>query len=229
MGMTTDPAPVVDMVPVADLLQQARAVPAIADAAQAQAVADLLAAALDLKATIARTFDEHIARAYEAHRALCAEKRKAQAPAFEAETVLRGLLTVWATAEQERERREQAERDAADTTRAVALEAEAAAAEAVGDYSAAEAARVALASAPLPALVQPRAPLAGVSVRETWSARVDDLGALVRAAAHHAPWLALVLPNQQALDQQAKSLRQRLAIPGVTAVRSTGIASRRRP
>ena len=219
--------PLIDMVPIADVLVQARRLTPIANAAQAQTVADILAVALDFKATVGRTFDEHIARAHEAHRALIAEKRTAQTPALEVETLARGLLARWATSEQDRIRRETAARDVAHDARVVELEASAIAAEDAGDLTLAEATRIAIATEP-PPVVEARAPIAGVSVRETWLARVDDLGALVRAAASHTPWLALLLPNQRALDQQAKSLQQRLQIPGVTPIRVTSIATRRR-
>ena len=221
-------APLVDLVPIADVLAQARALEPITDAAHAERVGELLAAALDLRAQVDRTFDEHIARAYDAHRALIAEKRQAQAPAVEAERVLRALLVTWAAIEDERQRRELAAADDAREAIAAQLEMQASAAEATGDYAAAEAARLAIAST-APLAVAPRALPTGVSARETWAAQIDDFGALVRAAAAHAPWLALLLPNQKALDQQARSLRHRLAIPGVTARRTTGIAARRRP
>jgi len=62
-------------------------------------------------------------------------------------------------------------------------------------------------------------------MRETWSARVTDLAAFVRAVAAHPPWLALLKPDLTALNAQARSLRGRLAIPGVEAVCTRDVAA----
>lgn len=60
----------------------------------------------------------------------------------------------------------------------------------------------------------------GVSFTTRRSAEVFDLAALCRAAADNPQWLALVQPNQAALDLQARSLGAALAIPGVRVVTS---------
>ena len=69
----------------------------------------------------------------------------------------------------------------------------------------------------------------GISYRTRWSARVVDFAALVRAAAGHEPWIALLKPDQRALDAQARSLQARCAIPGVEVVRARDVAVRGTP
>jgi hypothetical protein len=216
----------IDMVPIEDVLANVRRCPKIATEAEARYVAEQLAAARALRITIAATFDPHIARAYDAHRALCADKRATEAPAAEAEALARALLAGWAEAEDVRVRAERALAATTHTETIEDLHAAADVADAAGDHVTAEEVRLAAASTP-PPMVRPRAPIAGVSVRETWTARVDDLLALVKAVAKNPAWLPLLKPDHRALDAQAASLRARLAIPGVTALRSTGIAARK--
>ena len=76
--------------------------------------------------------------------------------------------------------------------------------------------------------IAPAPPPAGISVRETWSARVVNFAALVAAASKTPAYLALLTANQTALDQQARSLKERMNVPGVEPVRTKGIAAGRR-
>jgi len=66
----------------------------------------------------------------------------------------------------------------------------------------------------------------GLSFRENWDAKVVDFGALVAFVAQHPSHQNLLLPNQVALRQMARSLKQNMAIPGVKAF-STKVVARR--
>jgi hypothetical protein len=215
-------APHVDATDVADRLT---GIATITNTETAEIVADVLGACVQLRAKIAATFDPHIARAFAAHRELLREKRDAENETARIEQRARDLLSVWVAAERARVNAERLDADRDRDDEVVALTAELDAAEQAGDFAAAEHVRDEIASLP-PAAITPAALPTGISARETWSARVDDLGALVRAAAGHAPWIALLKPDMVALNAQARSLRSRLAIPGVSAVKTTGVASR---
>jgi hypothetical protein len=67
---------------------------------------------------------------------------------------------------------------------------------------------------------------ASVSRREAWCAEVTDLWALVKAAAKDKRLLPLLEANMPALNAQARSLKQALAIPGVRAVDKGSVAVR---
>ncbi len=68
-------------------------------------VAEFLLGIKALRKKIAETFDPHIKRAFEAHRALTKEKADAETPLTDAETLIKGRLAAWDT-EQERLRLE---------------------------------------------------------------------------------------------------------------------------
>jgi hypothetical protein len=66
----------------------------------------------------------------------------------------------------------------------------------------------------------------GVAFRTTWRAEVYDPKALVIACAKGQAPLALLQPNMTVLNQQARSLKKELQIPGVRAVSDEGVAAR---
>lgn len=78
----------------------------------------------------------------------------------------------------------------------------------------------------VPATVQREAPrVAGVSIRENWSAVVTDRKALIAAVAQGSvPELALA-PDMVFLNKMAKAMKKELAYPGVTAVVDKGMAA----
>jgi hypothetical protein len=65
---------------------------------------ELLKGIKALRVRIGETFDPHIGRAFQAHRALCKEKQDAEAPLTEAERILKAALVAYDDA-QERIRR----------------------------------------------------------------------------------------------------------------------------
>lgn len=113
-------------------------------------------------------------------------------------------------AAEERRAKEEAARKVDEERRLL----EAIAAEEAGDTELAEA----IVQEPVPAPVvhiEPQiAKVAGVSVRESWRAEVVDLLALIRHCAATGT-TAYLQPNLVALNQQARSLRSELRIPGV--------------
>lgn len=185
-------------------------------------VAEFLQGVKTLRARIAETLDPHIRRVYEAHAALCKEKRDAEASAIEAERIAKDLLVVWDSAQEIARREEQRRLEA--VAREVALE-QAVEAEAAGDPAFAD---VLLATIPA-AAVPPLTPkVDGIRFTERWSARVTDFGAFLAHVAARPDLQPLILPNMTALNQQARSLKSRLSLPGVEAVCTKDVASGRR-
>jgi hypothetical protein len=207
------------------LVERARAL-VITNADDYRLVADFVLGLKDLRARINATFDEHIRRAYQTHRGLCDEKRAAESQAIEAEAIAKQLLVAYDTQLQRAIDDERARRDAEQQLQNAKLEEAATRAESHGDYVEADALRQQQST--MPVLVEVERPRAeGISFRETWSARVVDFDALVVAAASHKPYRALLLPDMRSLHAQAKSLKSRLAIPGVEAVRDKNVSARR--
>ena len=68
----------------------------------------------------------------------------------------------------------------------------------------------------------------GIAYRETWSAQITDLHALVKFVAAHPSHLGLLTANTAALNAQARSLKGQMRIPGVQAVATRDVAAGRR-
>lgn len=172
-----------------------------------------------LRGRIAETFDSHIKRAFDAHRALCKEKQDAEAPLTDAERILKTALAAWDT-EQEQMRREE-ERRLSELARqqeesrrleeAAALERDG-----QGEHAAA------LIEEPITApavYVPPSTPkVAGISFRETWAARVVSLPKLVAFVAAHPQHANLLTANVAALNALARGLKGGMRVDGVEAV-----------
>lgn len=201
----------------------------IADAATYQAACEFLKGLKALRAEIAETFQPHITRAHEAHKALLKEKADAEAPLAEAERIAKAALVVY-DQEQERIRRAEALRlqDEARRQEEDRRLAEAVALEAEGEAAEADALIEAPFDVPVIAVAPTTPKVAGISYRETWSADVVDLGALVAYVARHPQFAALLSANMPALNAQARSLKGQLQIPGVKAVCTRDVAAGRR-
>jgi hypothetical protein len=214
---------------------QARAL-TISDTATYQQACDFLLGVKALRAEIAETFDPHIGRAFEAHRALCREKKEAEAPLADAELIVKRALVTYDTAQerirQEEQRRlqEQARREAEERQlmEAIALEEEA---KASGDAGLAMEAAAKL-EEPIhtPAVaVAPTTPkVSGIAYRETWSGRLTNIAALIVYAASNPQFMGLLMINQPALNQLARSMKNQMRIPGVEAVSTKDVAAGRR-
>jgi hypothetical protein len=203
--------------------QRAAAVSVLDDAAFGVA-GNLL---LDIKALqkqIGETFDPHIARAVQAHKALLAEKRKHTDPLDRAEVVLKASMVAY-DAERRRRQEEEARklreiaRQAEETRRldeAAALEMEASE---TGDDALREEAEFLLTQRPTTVVVAPPlAPkVAGIAVSGRWRATVTSLIALARFVAKNPQYINAVAANHVFLDKQADSMKEQLAIDGVQA------------
>ncbi len=202
----------------------------ISDARTCEAAAELLRDIKTLRDEIAASTDPVIEAAHRAHKAALAQRKQLEAPLLAAEITIKGRLSAYVT-EQERLRRI-AEAEAAAAARKLEEDRRLAEAEALAAAGEAEEAERVL-DEPMPAPPPPAVARAvprteGVATRETWSAEVTDLAALVRAIAEGKAPLPLVLPNLPALNSQAKSLRGAMAIPGVRAVCRRDVAVRGR-
>lgn len=184
---------------------------------------------------IADTFDPHIRRAHEAHKALCKEKQDAEAPLAQAERIVKDALVVY-DREQERIRQAEARRlqeearlqeEERRLMDAIELEE---AGKATGDDGL-QAEADALLEQPIivpTVAVAPATPkVQGVAFRETWSAKVTSVAALAKYVAANPQFAALLSANMPALNAQARSLKGQLQIPGVEAVCTRDVAARR--
>lgn len=208
--------------------EQARAL-AITSPERYTAACDFLQTIKALRAEIAETFDPHIKRAYDAHRALCAEKKDAEAPLVDAERIAKAAMVTYEQA-QERLRREEAARLQAEL-RKVEEErrlTEAVAAEASGDTEVAEQLLAEPVFVPTVAVAPTTPKVAGISYRETWSGKLTDIAALIRYAAANPQFMGLLEVNQPALNQLARSMKAQMQIPGVEAVCTRDVAAGRR-
>lgn len=182
-----------------------------------------------LRAEIADTFEPHIKRAHESHRALLKEKADAEALLVEAERIAKAALVAWEQDQEQQRRREQARLQAQlqreEEERRLA---DAVAAEEAGEVDVAEALIAAPIVAPVVAVAPMTPKVSGITYRETWSATVTDLSALVKFVATHPQFAGLLSANMLALNAQARSLKGQLQIPGVEAVCTRDVAAGRR-
>ena len=201
----------------------------IADPASYQSACDFLKGIKSLRTEIAETFEPHIKRAHESHKALLKEKADAEAPLAEAERIVKSALVTYDQAEEHKRRAEaarlQEELRQQEEERRLA---EAVELEAAGEQAEAEALIDAPVFVPTVAVAPSTPKVSGISYRETWSANVTDLGALVMYVAQHPQFAGLLLANIPALNGQARSLKGQMQIPGVEAVCTRDVAAGRR-
>lgn len=226
LALVVDSGPVVEK--ALAFPDQARAL-RIADPATYQAACDFLKDIKAFRAQIAETFEPHIKRAHDAHKALLKEKSDAEAPMVEAERIVKASLVAY-DQEQERVRRVEAAR----LQEAVRLQEEerrlndAVELEAAGESAEAEA----LIDAPMvvpTVVVAPTTPkVSGIAYRETWSASVTDLAALVKYVAANPQCAPFLSANMPALHAQVRSLKGQLRIPGVEAICTRDVAAGKR-
>lgn len=212
---------------------RARELQVVDDAACIRA-SEMLKGIKALRQTIADTFDPHIKRAFDAHRALVREKQDAEAPLAEAEAILKRALVAYDD-EQERLRRErerelqaQARRDeeARRLNEAAALELEAKATDDVSLLYEAEELITAPIETPVVSVPKATPRVAGVTYRETWKAHPDvDVKALAAAVASGAAPVTLLMANLPALNQIARATKGTQPIPGVRFFAERGVAA----
>ncbi len=202
----------------------------ITDAPGYERAKELLLSIKDLRKEISDTFKPIIEKAHQAHKEALAQQKKVEAPLIEAEGIIKPRIAAFLEEEERKRRAEEdrlrkiAEKEEEDRRLAAAL-----AAEAEGDSEEAEAI---LDDVPpyIPPPVVPRTVPAGggISMRETWSAEVVDLTALVKAVAEKKVPLVAIQANMIFLGQQARSLQGECKIPGVRVYSTKNIAAGRR-
>lgn len=207
---------------------QARAL-CISDAATYQGACEFLKGVKALRDEIAETFDPHIKRAHEAHKALLREKSEAEAPLADAERIAKSALVAY-DREQERIRRDEAARQQAELRRQEEERrlAEAVALEEAGEVEIANAILNEPVRVPTVAVAPSTPKVSGISYRETWSASVTNLHALVTFVAANPSHVGLLSANMPALNAQARSLKGQMQIPGVEAVCTRDVAAGKR-
>jgi hypothetical protein len=145
----------------------------------------------------------------------------------------RGLVAYEAAAKAAREAAEREAQRKAEEEEAARVAQEVAELEAQGDTEAAEE----LAAAPIVPQHVPAAPanvgvvpkVAGLSISGRWGARIVDLPRFLRWVAQDPATRGhFVTPNMVALNGQARSARQAMAIPGVVAEEERGTVGRGR-
>jgi hypothetical protein len=144
----------------------------------------------------------------------------------QAETTIKGAVLTY-TREQERLRREaQAELDAAAERERVHLLKQAETHEQAGKDGRAETLRDRAETVQAPTVAAAEVPRGAVHIKTTWHAEVTDLAELARACAEGRVPLELIQPDMTTLNAQARTFKDKLAIPGVKAVSEEGVAAR---
>jgi hypothetical protein len=233
-------APAGAVIVAAPSAQQLRALARITNAAQAQRASDRWNE-LRGAVTAIKTKYKRIRRPVEdAVASIKAEEQADLAPYTAAVTALGAAILDWTTAERERVKRENearlraAEEQAREDQRrqAEAIRAAAAQAPTAQDRRAlTQQARQVEAAPAIPTAVVPAAPapkLEGVGTRDYWGAEVHDEATLKAACVAGTVSMDALTPNQSWLDERADALHERMAIPGVTAVKRTGLVKGRR-
>lgn len=224
--MDTETAPlVIALAPVrADTgvyAEQARTLP-IADEPTFTAAAAILVRIKGLRQTVAALFAPHVARAFDAHRALVADRRQLDAPLAEAEAILKRRLAGFTAAENER-RRHEAERQMREAHDARTAEVWAAVEQLEATGHTADAATVVSAfletSAVAPVVVPVPLTAPGLQRREVWRYEVID--------ATQVPRDYLTIDHAK-LHSVVRALKGVVAIPGVRVWVEQTVAARSR-
>jgi len=181
---------------------------AIVDDASFQGAGRVLRRIKAVRDTITRLFAPHIARAFEAHRALVADRKRLEAPLAETERVLKAKLAAFTVVDDVRRAAVARQQTAAATdARAAQIWTEVEQLEAAGYH--AEAAEVAteLVAAPLSIVCTP-APLKadGLVRRDRWTYAIVDATQVPRE------YLAV---DHQKLGAVVRALKGTIQIPGI--------------
>lgn len=205
------------------------AVMLVVDALSYEAAAEFLLDIKTYRKQLGETFDPIVRKAHAAHKEALAQKQKHEQPAIHAEKIVMSRMLEWRQAEKARADAEAREAEVEARRRAEEEQLAAAeAAEKAGDKAAAEAI-VSEAPVVAPVLARPAVPkVAGISVRDNWSAEVTNFADLVRAVADGKVPTGVLLPNMPTLNSLARSMKGELRFPGVRAVCAQGMAAGRR-
>jgi hypothetical protein len=172
---------------------------------------------------IDNAFNPIITKAHQAHKEAIAQKTKAETPLKQALGIVQPEVTRYLSEQEDLRRKEEFRlREIARKAEEEAKLAEAAAYEAAGDKTTAE--EIINEPIRVASVVLPKANLNSVIyMRETWSAEVVDMKALVQAIANGTVPLLAVEANMTVLNAQARTLKDGLNWPGVRAVMKKSI------
>jgi colicin import membrane protein len=193
---------------------------------------ELLGAIKDLRKQVADEIGPVVAKAFEAHKAATALRKKLDEPLEQAERILKGSSAVYMAgqkriAEAEARRIEEELRKQQEEAQEAAIEQ----AEASGANEAEVLAMIEQTAYQPP----PRVAVAptfeapkGVAMRTTLKAEVESLGMLVQYLANHPEFINLVLPNMPAINALLKAQGKALRLPGVRIYEESTLAVGRR-
>jgi hypothetical protein len=190
-------------------------------------------------ATLAFEIKDHHAplkeAAFKAHKTIVAAEKRLLDPIDRASMIVRGKVSEWVCAQErirleaqrkaEEAARESARKESEEASIHAAIEAEASGASAEEVESLME--NIAPLEVSVPTVAKTFTPSSGISSVERWSAEVTDLKALCQAVGQGLAPLASVEASMPYLNKRASAEKSTFNIPGVKAVKSTGISVRR--
>lgn len=166
--------------------------------------------------------------AWDAHKAIMQKFNDGDAPAEQAERIVKGKLRIWD--EQQRKIEEESQRKAQEAAEALEREERLKAAVVAEQSGATEEEVTDIMETASVVVAVPVAPVyqraVGVSVRENWKAYVMDIKKLCLAVAKGQVSPEYVLPNMTALNARAKADKQTMSIPGCIAKNEPIVAGR---
>jgi hypothetical protein len=172
-----------------------------------------------MKKLVKEMYAEPKKSAFDHHRLITATEAKYLIPLEKTGNLLGSKLLTYEQAEKARAdaeaRQRQAEANRIEQERALS---EAIAAESAGDKELVDAILEAPPEAPVVIATPNLAEVAGASQRTTWSARVDNLLALVKYVAANPDSINLVQANETALNGLARALKENMRVPGVRSI-----------
>ena len=142
-----------------------------------------------------------------------------------AEQKIKAAMLEFTTAEQRRQRDEQAKLDRLAKIERDRLDRRAETARETGKEEKAEVLEETAAAVHAP-LAAPKTKAAGVHTRTTWKAEVTDKAALIKAAAEDPQIARYILVDMRNLNALARAMKADLSIPGVRAVSEETVSAR---
>lgn len=209
------------------LADRARAVAVISNTDEHAHACELLKSVAACKAEVERKFAEPKKLAHDAHKSIVALEKELLVPLDTARMNLSRVIGAYEETERRRAveaqrvleaeaRRQEEERQIQD---AIELEES-------GDAAGAAAVLEEPVQVPVLVVAPQFTQVSGVSSRETWSCEVIDKARLVAYVAAHPEWLHLLDVNTTAANGLARSQKGALAIPGLRAIATRGMAVR---
>ena len=181
----------------------------------------------ELRRQVKETFADPKAKSHAAHRAVCDAEKKHDAPLAAAEMTIKNSISGYLREEEQRRQNELITRQAEERRKEEQARLERAALlDEAGEKDAADALLDEEPPPPPPPTTQDMRPQAdGITSRKTWAAEVTNLRALAKYVADGGA-VNLLLPNMPALNSMARSHKEEMRVPGVSAISTIGVAGR---